>query len=389
MKFDNINLLENATIREGDRWAYVADFNVDHDGNNIPSPGRIDVELDDIRQIVDAGGVVAALAHKGRFKDGDTEDLDFAVEYVGRKIGCNALYFPENNTQDAVDFLNALPPGTFAGMGNARMHEGEEKNDPILAEQFARLGDRVAVGGFGKAHRAHASNVGILKHIPGYLTRSQTREMETLEEWAGRSEAFSVAVLGGVKKEKITTGLVGFAENYDAIIPGGIVLNNILLAKGYDVGESLIADGAKPLLPTVEELLHGEYGSKIYVPNQVVVATYSDGNFSEGTVIDIADGVPSGYMIVDYILSDDALGCLEKAERGIVAGTPGIYNKGFTSATDAVMESMRKDDVRAIILGGDTAAELEFDGPVSTGGGSALYFASYRTTPVMDALRGA
>ena len=43
--------------------------------------------------------------------------------------------------------------------------------------------------------------------------------------------------------------------------------------------------------------------------------------------------------------------------------------------------------VRSIVLGGDTSAEVNFKGPSSTGGGSALYFVANETTHVFEALK--
>jgi len=48
---------------------------------------------------------------------------------------------------------------------------------------------------------------------------------------------------------------------------------------------------------------------------------------------------------------------------------------------------MKSPKVRGIVLGGDTAAEVKYDGAVSTGGGSALYFVAHGTTPVFEALK--
>ena len=67
MDLDNVNLLRDAEVNPGDRWIYVADFNVDLPfDKGCP---RIDTEIEDIKQLVDAGAKTFILAHKGRFKD--------------------------------------------------------------------------------------------------------------------------------------------------------------------------------------------------------------------------------------------------------------------------------------------------------------------------------
>lgn len=386
----SIPQLQKVSISSRERWIYVADFNISHTDGVLHNTGRIDCELDDVRHILSAGGVIAFLAHKGRYKDGDAGDLDFVVPYLQSKLGAPVSYFAENDTQAAVDYVKALEPGAAAVMGNTRFHAGEEANDPSLASQFAKLGVKCAIGGFGKAHRAHASNVGIQQHIPCFLADSQMREMKQLELWAGRDESrYSVAVLGGVKKEKITTGLVAFSQTYDAVIPGGIVLNTVLKARGFETGGSLLQDGGKSFEDVAGKVLDATPQDRILIPQKVVIAQYRDRAFHNTDTICISDGVPGDYMIVDYILPASAIDALDRmAEtqgRLILAGTPGIYTAGFRHATDAVIQHMQRNAENCIVLGGDTAAEVKHAGPVSTGGGSALHFVAYGTTPVLEA----
>ena len=384
--------LQEAEVHEGEIWVYVADFNVGHEGSQLKSTDRIDAEVPDVRYILEQGGVVAFLAHKGRFSDDDTEDLDFVLPHLSAALGTEVAYCPENATQAAIEFVQHLRPGTAAVMGNTRAHEGEERNDPALAAQFARLGRFAAIGGFGKAHRAHASNVGIQEHLTAYAPQSQLAEMALLAPWAGADPGkYSVAVLGGVKKEKIVIGLTGFVQTYDAIIPGGIVLNTVLRVSGHESGASLLQDGGKTFEREVREVLGGPYRSKIHVPAEVIVARPEGGGFSDAHRIRARDGVAEGYMIVDYLLPGSAIEALgrmaEEKGRLVLAGTPGIYTAGFRSATDAVLASMRRNPEHCVVLGGDTAAEVSYEGPTSTGGGSALYFVVKGTTPVFEALK--
>lgn len=390
LNLSDVRLLQDVTIHPGDRWIYTADFNIQHDGPKLRSAKRVDAEIDDLKQIIEAGGIAAILAHKGRFGDQPVEELDFVAPYLSEKLGAAVEYYPENATNGALDFVRNLEPGGVAVMGNSRMHKGEEENSLELAEAFARLGERVAVGGFGKAHRNNASNVGVLEFLPGYLTRSQVGEMELLAPWAGKDDdCESVAVLGGVKREKITIGLAGLVDRYDYIIPGGIVLNTILAAEGFDVGASILKDGGKMFESQVREILDGETREKICIPDRVTVARADDK--SDPRPIPIVEGVPDGYMIVDFEIPDRFLAILDRVAgtrgRIVLAGTPSISTAGFTQATDAVLKTMRKPGVRGLVMGGDTAVDVEYSGTVSGGGGSALYFLANGTTLVYEALR--
>ena len=69
-----------------------------------------------------------------------------------------------------------MQDGDIVLLENVRFHAGEEKNDPALAEKFARVADIYVNDAFGAAHRAHASTEGIAKHVPavaGFLMEEE------------------------------------------------------------------------------------------------------------------------------------------------------------------------------------------------------------------------
>jgi 3-phosphoglycerate kinase len=75
----SIPQLRQLSVRRGERWIFIADFNISHSGGVLRNPGRIDCELDDARHILSAGGVIAFLAHKGRYKDGGFAPVVFLL----------------------------------------------------------------------------------------------------------------------------------------------------------------------------------------------------------------------------------------------------------------------------------------------------------------------
>lgn len=388
MDFKDVRKLEDRSVEKGERWIYSAGFNVKPD---LKSTERIDEELEDIKQIAESGGIVIILSHQGRLADGDVRHLDFVADYLSKNLGQKVEYFTENTTKKASKFVKSLKPGQIAIMGNTRFHKGEEKNNLKLAKKFSKLGDFIAVGGFSKAHRKNASNVGILNYKPGYITRSSIKEMKLLEPWSGKKDEYSVAILGGVKKEKITTGLVGFSEIYDFIIPGGIVLNTILKVKGYEVGDSVIQDNGKTFEGYIQKVLDGKNGNKIYIPSEVFIAKKVNGRFKDSKLICIPENIPNGYGIVDFILDEKAEKILEKTVncggRILLAGTPTLYKHGFKTATDQCLYYLERPEVKSIILGGDSITEIPSKRTKSSGGGSSLEFLCTGTTVVYEALK--
>lgn len=371
--FEDIRKLEDREIKEGERWIYSAGFNVKPD---LKDTERIDEELDDLEQLITSGTRVVILSHQGRFTDGDVLHLDYVKRYLRKKLGREVKYFQENNTPAAITFARSLKPRQVTIMENTRFHEGEEENCQELARQFAQLGDFVAIGGFNKSHHPASSNVGILKYLPGFLARSIIRNIQLLVPWTGKSNCYSIAILGGRKKEKVSA-LEGFSEIYDVIIPGGIVLNTILKVKGYEIGSSVIKEKSNSFEAIAERVL-SRHKDKIYIPQRVCIANIE--NLRDSKWIDISEKVPQGYMIVDFELTDSAFKALdlvvEQKGRILLAGTPALYTKGFTQATLQLLPYLENPRTKSIILGGDSTREIPASEHVvkSTGGGSSLEF---------------
>lgn len=395
MSFSDVNQLRKQKINSGEKWIYSAGFNVK---KNLSKTNRIDEEIQGINFISDNGGIVAILSHQGGSGNDPVLHLDFIADYLSKKLKKDVLYFPENIGKSAIDFMNGLKPGQITLFGNTRFHKGEQKNDLILAKQFSQLGDFVAVGGFSKAHRKHASNVGVLNYIPGFLTESQLKEMSLLEPWCGKGDEYSVAVVGGVKKEKVLSGFDGFMKNYDVVIPGGIVLNTALAIKyGFDyIGNSIVTDSKRTFEKELSQSMQHPR-AQIYLPNEVLIAKKTEQGYSDMNLIDLDKSlIPNDYSIISFVLPHQSITALERAihENGriVLAGTPDLHKEGFGLATKKILDLLGEGTENTLILGGDTSAELNytvdnFKGQVSTGGGSALEYLCSGTTAVYEALK--
>ena len=65
--------------------------------------------------------------------------------------------------------LSDMGPGQVALLENLRFHTGEESNDSNFAGSLAALADCFVMDAFGVAHRAHASTVGLPRHLPSAM----------------------------------------------------------------------------------------------------------------------------------------------------------------------------------------------------------------------------
>ncbi|MFI9645602.1 phosphoglycerate kinase [Streptomyces sp. NPDC052040] len=377
-------LLREQRISAGERWIFSAGFNV---GPGLPDTTRIDCEVPDLLRLVGAGARVAVLAHQGSHRDGTARSLEYVAAHLGRVLGHEVGYHPGSTGDGAVERARGLRDGEVVLFGNTRQHAGEEADDPELARQFALLGDRVAVGGFSKAHRVNASNTGILRHRPGWAADSLLTETEALAPWAGRAPGTrSLAVLGGVKPEKTLIGLRRLTETYDVVVPGGVVLNTLLRVLGHEIGRSEMGQSPGKCAEAATRVLSG-CRAEIHLPERLVVR----GPDGAARTVDLADGVPSDCAIVDFELparTRESLRRLrEHGGRALMAGTPCRWTDGFGAAARPLLDAFAAPAVRALLLGGDTVAELPWDGPVSGGGGSALQYLADGTCAVFDALR--
>ncbi|ATE54749.1 phosphoglycerate kinase [Actinosynnema pretiosum] len=374
----DLPLLSEQPIAPGDRWVYSAGCNV---GPDLRPAGRVDREVEGLRLLAGRGARVAVLSHQGSHRDGTAHPLPHVAARLSTALGRPVGYHPSNADDSAVERAAALRDGEVVVFGNTREHAGEERGDPELAARFARLGAAVAVGGFSKAHRAHASNTGLLRFLPGCAADSLVAEARALEPWAGTAPGvLSVAVLGGVKPEKTLVGLRGLNRTYDLLIPGGVVLTTVLRALGHRTGRSPV--GSAACLAATAEVL-ADPRAELHVPERVVVL----GESGRVSTVDVS-AIPDDASVVDFELRQDVRERLAGfTGRALVAGTPSRYADGFSLAATELLAAFAAPGADALLLGGDTVAELPWSGPSSTGGGSALHYLADGTCAVFEALR--
>jgi phosphoglycerate kinase len=379
-------LLRDHNMATGERWIYSAGFNVKPGAQNVE---RVSSEASDLRRLSLNGARVSILSHQGSAHDNTAKSLDFVAPILAQAVGRPVSYYPDSTSAGALRRSKAMLPGEIVIYGNTRHHSGEEMNDPDLARRLSLLGDFVAVGGFCKAHRQHASNVGLLRYRPGFLADSVLVEMAHLDQWRGRVDEFSVALLGGSKREKITKGLIGISSAYDLIVPGGSVLNTILWAMGISVGES-VGHFEQELASKIRALLKGPRAKRILLPDAVQVARRVDDGWADVRVQPVASGVPDGMAIVDIVVNAELKRRLTQAAgrgRALLAGPLGLYGAGFRDSWRILKQSLEAHYPHAILLGGDTVNETGHSTFYrSTAGGAALEYISTGTTAVTSAL---
>ena len=374
------------------------DFNVPVQGEKVTSNFRIKSALPTIQYCLDHGAAVILLSHLGR-PDGKV-DSKLSLIPIGEELAGlleMPIKFSENCiSEDALDTSLSLKPGEIHLLENLRFHEGEEKNDPDFAFRLARHGQIFINDAFGTAHRAHASNVGVVSHFKhhgiGYL---MDKEINYLDRVMRRPNRPLTLILGGAKiGSKI--GLIDhFLNKANHILVGGGMAFTFLKAGGRGIGGSLVDEA---MIPTARTILDRAQSRrvKISLPKDVVCGE------------DVHDSNPKGSYKISAIPADlmgldigpktvaDFNAIIDQSETVVWNGPMGIFEMDeYSHGSRAVGEKLAQrteNEATVVVGGGDTAAAVDKFGlsrqmtHVSTGGGASLELLSGKRLPALKML---
>lgn len=367
------------------------DFNVPIKNNQIQDDNRIKMSLETINYAIENNAKVILLSHLGRIeteKDKIENNLQIVAYRLSELLNKEVIFVPYTRGKYLEEEINKLKPKDVLLIQNTRYEDlidkKESKNDTELGKYWASLGDIFINDAFGTCHRAHASNVGIASNLPnglGFLVEKEVKEMQ--EALDNPNRPFTV-ILGGAKvkdKIKVIENLVKIA---DYILIGGGMANTFIKADGYQTGSSLID------IENIEfcENILKEYGEKIVLPVDTIcskeiseISSFYEKEInkidSEDIILDIGSKTINIFKNI-----------ISKSNTIIWNGPVGMFEmKKYAKGTTEILESLKENNGKKIVGGGDTASAVinlgykDYMTHISTGGGASLEFLEGKTLP--------
>ncbi len=367
------------------------DLNVPISDGEVRDDTRIIAALPTIKYLLDKHAAVILMSHLGRPGGVRDEKLSLrpVAKYLGTLLDAKIKFVPDCIGDEVKKAAQALKPGEVLVLENTRFYPGEEANDPGFSKALASLADIFVNDAFGTSHRAHASNVGITKHldtVAGFLIE---KELQYLGNAIDNPKRPFTAILGGAK----VSGKIGVIKNLigkvDHILIGGGMANTFFASQGIQMGDSLVETDA---LDTALDLLKIG-GDKLLLPVDIVIGDKFI-NDAKMRIMNVGD-IPDGWMAMD--IGPETLRLFSqpiKESKTIVWNGPmGVFEfPNFSKGTFELARLISDSDALSIVGGGDSAAAIKQAGlegkmtHISTGGGASLQMMEGSPMPGLEAI---
>ncbi|GGO90127.1 phosphoglycerate kinase [Stakelama pacifica] len=391
----NFKTLDDIGEVRGKRVLVREDLNVPMADGEVTDATRLKATMATVTELADAGAKVVVLAHFGRPKGQRNPEMSLAIvtKPYEAVLGRPVRFIDFDGAGDAIAMMQ---PGDIAVLENTRFFAGEEKNDPALAEEWAKLGDFYVNDAFSAAHRAHVSTEGLAHRLPAFAGRAMQAELDALDAALGDPKRPVAAVVGGAKVSSKLDVLKNLVGQVDHLIIGGGMANTFLAARGVDVGKSLcehdLTDTAEAIMDAADTS-----GCTVHLPYDVVVAKEFRAN-PETRTINVHE-VAADEMILDIgPAATEALADVLKTCHTLVWNGPlgAFETPPFDAATVTLAKTAaaltKEGSLTSVAGGGDTVAALNQAGVadefsfVSTAGGAFLEWMEGKELPGVAAL---
>lgn len=382
----------------GKRVLVRADLNVPMKDGIVTSTTRIERQAPTIRDLCAKGAKVIVCSHFDRPKGKVVPSMSLkpVAEPMAKIVGRPVAFADDCIGPVAEAAVAKLKDGDVLLLENTRFHAGEEKNDPEMAKQLAKLADFYVNDAFSSAHRAHASTEAVAHLLPSAAGRSMQAELTALTKALNDPERPLMAVIGGAKVSTKIALLENLVKKVETLVIGGAMANTFLAAEGVNVGKSLYeADHLETARRVIA--LSTESGAAILLPTDVVVAKEFKAD-APNRVVPVNLVSPEEMILDVGPASVDAFKNRLHATKTVVWNGPlgafetPPFEKGTVEAAKAVAAATKAGNVLSVAGGGDTVSALNKAGVtgdfsyVSTAGGAFLEWLEGLELPGVAAL---
>ncbi len=392
----NLKYIDELDLK-GKKVLIRVDFNVPLDENgNITDDTRIRSVLPTINYALDENAKVLLASHLGRPKGRKVAEMSLSpvAKRLGRLLDKDVKLAPDCIGSEVQKVVDAMEPGDVVMLENLRFRPEEEKNDEEFGKKLAGLADVYVNDAFAMAHRAHASNVAVTRHVKecaaGFLMKKELSYFSIAMEKPTRP---LIAIIGGKKVSDKVGVLSSLCNKVDKLIIGGGMALTFFKALGYEVGNSFCEDEVLDEAKKVVELAK-EKNIKLYMPVDFVVADkYSP---SAETKVVTYQEIPKNWMALDIGPATVTLftEAIQNAKTIIWNGPMGVFEiDAFSRGTFAMVTNVANSYAMTIVGGGDTDVAIHRAGEyakmsyISTGGGAFLEILKDVELPGIAALR--
>ena len=364
------------------------DFNVPLDKyGDILDDTRIFESLPTIKYLNEQNCKLILCSHLGRPKGYDKYLSLFPVAvYLMKRFPNKVKFCPKASGKEVTNAVKNLKSGEILLLENLRFDPREEQNDPTFVKELASLADVYVDDAFGVAHRKHASNYGVALKLPNAVGFLIEKELNVFTKAFENPARPFVAIFGGAKvKDKLTliNNVIGKA---DTILIGGGMAYTFLLAKGVNIGKSIVdldlVDDAKAILERAEK-----EGTKILLPIDHVAL--------EGNKVRKVYLMDQDMMGLD--IGNDTIKLFKKeiktAGQILWNGPVGKYeDPRFKKGTYKIAKAVAKSKAYSIVGGGDSVGAINTLGfakkinHLSTGGGASMKLMEGKVLPAIEVI---
>jgi phosphoglycerate kinase len=384
--------MQAAPVR-GRRVLVRVDFNVPQDPQGqVADDRRIQEALPTLNHLRAAGARTILMSHLGR-PEGQ-RDMRYTLRPIVHRLSA-ILGQSVAMTEDAVgmrtlEMATRLKNGEFLMLENLRFHVGEESNDPAFASQLAQLGELFIEEAFGTLHRAHASTVGVPRHLPSFAGLLVQREVRELSRLVDAPAHPYVVLVGGAKVADKLPLLTSFLGKADGLLIGGALAFPFLHATGAPLGATVVDPNLEDAVQTFLKKANAS-GTRVHLPEDVVVERPGE----TSPEITVLAAIPKDGLIRDIgpATRERFAAAVQSAQLVFWNGPMGLAeDPRYAAGTREVLTALAQAPGYHVAAGGDSARIASDLGVtnafqyVSTGGGAALDFVRGADLPGLSIL---